>query len=141
MKAGPALRQLSSHRAIHEAAQAEAKNLTDTMIQLFHAEEEKDCLQAAKDLLKHWEEKIIAHADTEDGDEGLFNDLIAQGHEPKWLHMMTRDHNLFREIIASIKESLENEGKVTEEIVYEFTSLVIINRHHHTLEEKYLFNQ
>lgn len=140
MKAGPALRQLTSHRAIHDGGQMQAKDLTAIMIQLFHKQEEKDCYQAAKDLLKHWEEKIIAHADTED--EGLFPDLLKEeGTNQKGIYMMMRDHDLFRKIAASIKDKLNKENKVTQEIIYEFTSLIIINDHHHKGEEKYLFDQ
>lgn len=140
MKAGPALRQLTSHRAIHEGAQDEAKSLTADMIQLHHAGEDKDALQTARMLLKHWEEKIIAHADTED--EGLFPDLLQKDEtDQKGIHMMMRDHDLFRQIAASIKETLDQDNKVTQEMIYEFTSLIIINGLHHKGEEKYLFNQ
>ena len=52
-----------------------------------------------------------------------------------------RDHDLFRKIAASIKDKLNKENKVTQEIIYEFTSLIIINDHHHKGEEKYLFDQ
>src|SRR5699024_3680445 len=162
MKAGPALRQLTSHRAIHDGAQDDAKSLTADMIQLYHAGEDKDALQTAsmilqrweqnsmdredkhelqvaRMLLKHWEENIIAHADTED--EGLFPDLLQKDEtDQKGIHMMMRDHDLFRQIAASIKETLDQDNKVTQEMIYEFTSLIIINGLHHKGEEKYIFN-
>jgi hemerythrin-like domain-containing protein len=140
MKSGPALRQLTSHRAIHDGGQAQAKELTSVMIQLFHEEREKECLEAANGLLKHWEEKIIAHADAED--EGFFQELLLEGDiEKKGIYMMMRDHDLFRGIAADIKENLEKEKKVTQEIIYQFTTLIIINGQHHKGEEKYLFGQ
>src|SRR5699024_1120563 len=120
MKAGPALRQLTSHRAIHEGAQDEAKSLTADMIQLYHAGEDKDALQTARMLLKHLLQK----------DETYL----------KGIHMMMRDHDLFRQIAASIKETLDQDNKVTQEMIYEFTSLIIINGLHHKGEEKYIFN-
>src|SRR5699024_9510191 len=122
-----------------EGAQDEAKSLTADMIQLYHAGEDKDALQTARMLLKHWEEKIIAHADTEDG--GLHLDVLLKderGHTG--IHMMMRDHDLFRQIAASIKETLDQDNKVTQEMIYEFTSLIIINGLHHKGEEKYIFN-
>src|SRR5699024_6711029 len=97
-------------------------------------------LQTARMLLKHWEEKIIAHADTED--EGLFPELLQKDEtDQKGIHMMMRDHDLFRQIAASIKESLDQDNKITQGMIYEFTSLIIINELHHTREEKYIFNQ
>src|SRR5699024_7383500 len=144
MKAGPALRQLTSHRAIHEGAQDEAKSLTADMIQLYHACEDKDALQTARMLLKQWEENIISHeeknianADTEY--EEFFPDLLQKDEtDQKGIHMMMRDHDLFRQIAASIKETLDQDNKVTQEMIYEFTSLIIINGLHHKGEEKYI---
>src|SRR5699024_1909662 len=139
MKAGPALRQLTSHRAIHEGAQDEAKSLTADMIQLYHAGEDKDALQTARMLLKHWEEKIIAHADTED--EGLFPDLLQKDEtDQKGINMMMRDHDLFRQISEYIKENIDQDNKVTQEMIYEVTTRIIINRLHQKGEEKYIFN-
>src|SRR5699024_2621862 len=139
MKAGPALRQLTSHRAIQEGAQDEAKSLTADMSQLYHAGEDKDALQTARMLLKHREEKNIAHADTED--EGLFPDILQKDEtDQKRIHMMMRDHDLFRQIAASIKETHDQYKKVKQEMIYECTSLIIINGLNHKGEEKYIFN-
>src|SRR5699024_6493934 len=127
------------HRAIHEGAQDEAKSTTAEMIQLYHAGEDKDALQTARMLKKAWEERIIAQADTKD--EGLIPDLLQQEEtDQKGIHMMMRDHDLFRQIAASIKETLDQDNKVTQEMIYEFTSLIIINGLHHKGEEKYIFN-
>src|SRR5699024_8628017 len=100
------------------------------MLQLYHADEDKDALTTARTLLTHRQEKIIAQADTED--EGLFPDLLQKDKtDQKGIHMMMRDHDLFRQIAASIKETLDQDNKVTQEMIYEFTSLIIINGLHH----------
>lgn len=138
--AGPALKQLNAHRAIHDAGQAHAKALTASMIQLFHEDKTDESYEAAKELIKHWEDKIIAHADTED--MGFFPELIADSqYDKKGIYMMMRDHDLFRQITADLKEKLVNEKAVTQEMIYEFTSMIIINRYHHIGEEKYIFHQ
>lgn len=61
MKTGPALKQLTSYRSIHDAGQARA--LTEEVMQLFENNETKECLDTAKALLEHWEQKINAHDD------------------------------------------------------------------------------
>lgn len=75
MKTGPALKQLTSHRSIHDAGQAQARSLTEEVMQLFEENQTAECLQAAQALIQHWEEKIIAHADAED--ESFFQELLA----------------------------------------------------------------
>lgn len=138
MRSGPALAQKTAHRAIHDGAQAHAKAITANVIQLFHEKKEDECMTAAKELVQHWEEKIIAHADAED--EGLYQDLLEGDDVPdKGLYMLMRDHDLFRKIAAQINENLEKHGKVTQEIIYEFTTLIILNDFHHQGEEETLF--
>lgn len=138
MKTGPALRQLTAHRSIHDAGQSQARELTEMMIQLFKEEREEDCLKTAKVLIEHWEEKIIAHADAED--EGFYQELLEEGNIPKKnLYMLMRDHDLFRQIVKQIKEKIAQQNKVTEENIYELYSLLVINDFHHKGEEKTLF--
>ena|SRR5690625_477482 len=138
MKTGPALKQLTSHRSIHDAGQAQARSLTEEVMQLFEENQTEECLQAAQALIQHWEEKIIAHADAED--ESFFQELLAGEQIPdKHIYMMMRDHDLFRQIAAHIKESVTEQGKVTMNHIYEFNTLLILNSFHHKGEEKYLF--
>ena len=138
MKTGPALRQLTAHRSIHDAGQSQARELTEMMIQLFKEEREEDCLKTAKVLIEHWEEKIIAHADAED--EGFYQELLEEGNIPKKnLYMLMRDHDLFRQIVKQIKEKIVQQNKVTEENIYELYSLLVINDFHHKGEENTLF--
>lgn len=138
MKTGPALRQLTAHRSIHDAGQSQARELTEMMIQLFKEEREEDCLKTAKVLIEHWEEKIIAHADAED--EGFYQELLEEGNIPKKnLYMLMRDHDLFRQIVKQIKEKIAQQNKVTEENIYELYSLLVINDFHHKGEENTLF--
>ncbi len=138
MKSGPALRQLASHQAIHDAAQAQAKEFTEITAALYHDGQAEECLKAAKELLKHWEEKIIAHADSEDN--GLFSELLEEGNiEHKHIYMLMRDHDLFRQIAAHIKSLIEEQNKVTIETIHAFQTLVVLNNFHHRGEETYLF--
>lgn len=138
MKTGPALRQLTAHRSIHDAGQSQARELTEMLIQLFKEEREEDCLKTAKVLIEHWEEKIIAHADAED--EGFYQELLEEGNIPKKnLYMLMRDHDLFRKIVKQIKEKIAQQNKVTEENIYELYSLLVINDFHHKGEENTLF--
>ena len=138
MKTGPALRQLTAHRSIHDAGQSQARELTEMMNQLFKEEREEDCLKTAKVLIEHWEEKIIAHADAED--EGFYQELLEEGNIPKKnLYMLMRDHDLFRKIVKQIKEKIAQQNKVTEENIYELYSLLVINDFHHKGEENTLF--
>src|SRR5690625_4055116 len=138
MKTGPALRQLTAHRSIHDAAQSQARELTEMTIQLFKEEREEDCLKTAKILIDHWEEKIIAHADAED--EGFYQELLEEGNIPKKdLYMLMRDHDLFRQIVSHIKEQINEKKKVTEDNIYVMYSLLVINDLHHQGEENTLF--
>lgn len=59
MKTGPALKQLTSHRSIHDAGQAQARALTEEVMQLFEDNKTDECLDTAKTLLEHWEQKLL----------------------------------------------------------------------------------
>lgn len=138
MKTGPALKQLTSHRSIHDAGQAQARALTEEVMQLFEEKQTEECLQAANALIEHWEEKIITHADAED--ETFFQELLNREKIPdKHIYMMMRDHDLFRKITKHIKESIKQQEKVTMNHIYEFNTLLILNAFHHEGEEEYLF--
>jgi|SRR5690625_1432282 len=138
MKSGPALRQLMSHRAIHDAAHTQIKQLTDMVQQLFDENKRDECFEVANVLVQHWEEKIIAHADAED--EGLYKELLASGEvEQKELYMLMRDHDLFRQIIRDMKQQLSEKNHITTKQIYTFHALIVLNEYHHIGEEATLF--
>lgn len=138
MKSGPALRQLTAHRAIHDAAQGQAITLTEQLKEHFHHNEEEACYDLAKQLITHWEERIIAHADAED--HGLYKELLEEGNVPaKDLYMLMRDHDLFRKIVAHIKKLFAEKDTVDVELISIFQSLLLINHFHHLGEEETLF--
>src|SRR5690625_7874152 len=111
MKSGPALRQLASHRAIHDAAHFQAKELTEITTKLFTEGRLEDCIKTANILIEHWEEKIIAHADAED--EGLYEDLLEEGNIPKKnIYLLMRDHDLFRKFLVIIKTYIQEHIEV-----------------------------
>jgi hypothetical protein len=136
---GPSLRKLDSHSAIHHGAYVEARDLTEITDKLYYDEREEDCLKAADALVEYWETRIIAHADTED--ESFYNELLEKKPELKRdLHMLSRDHELFRIIIGNIKKQLEEEVKVTKTILNQFHALLVIKEIHNQGEENTLFN-
>ncbi|WP_165769111.1 hemerythrin domain-containing protein [Virgibacillus profundi] len=137
---GPALRQLRSHRSIHEGAYAEARDITDVTDRLFYDDRKEDCLKAANALVEYWETRVIAHADTED--EGFYKELLEKRPEiTKEVHMLSRDHDLFRKIVGNIKEQLEEKKMVTKEIVNQFHALLVIKEIHNKGEEDNLFTE
>jgi len=135
---GPALRKLHSHRSIHDGAHAEAKELTEMVI-ILHAEERKEaCEKAVKVLIEYWETRIIAHADAED--EGFYQELLRENPQlTKDIYMLMRDHELFRIIIKQIKKQFSQRKQVTNDMIEQFQSLLIINQIHHEGEENKLF--
>lgn len=138
MKSGPALKQLTSHRAIHDAAQAQARELTEMVNHLYKEKREEECLKTANVLIEHWEEKIIAHADAED--EGFYKELLEEKKVPaKDLYMLMRDHDLFRQIIRDMKQQLSEKNHITTKQIYTFHALIVLNEYHHIGEEATLF--
>src|SRR5699024_12614553 len=94
--------------------------------------------KAAKGLVIDWEEKVVAHADVED--EGLSEELLnGEDVTDKGLYMLMRDHDILRNITAQIKDKLKKQEEVTQENIYEFTKLIILNDFHHQGEEETLF--
>lgn len=137
MATGPALRQLASHRAIHDGAYGEAKELTDVLAQLYEEEREEDCLNAAKALADYMEERLISHADAEE--EGLYLDIMNEHPElEKEIHMLTRDHDIERIILKNIKKQLEDVTSVSKDLIHEFYALLVVNEIHSRSEESML---
>src|SRR5699024_200466 len=88
-------------------AHAEARDLTDVTEKLFQDNRMEDCLKAAEALIEYIESRIIAHADAEE--EGLYQEI--QEENPKLttdIHMLTRDHDLMREILSKINTIYRN---------------------------------
>ena len=130
---------MDSHTAIHHGAYVEARDLTEVTDKLFYEGRGEDCLKAAEALVEYWETRVIAHADTED--ESFYKELLEKKPElQKDLHMLSRDHDLFRIIIGNIKDQLETENKVTKEILNQFQALLVIKEIHNQGEESTLFN-
>ncbi|WP_164219786.1 hemerythrin domain-containing protein [Virgibacillus sp. YIM 98842] len=137
---GPSLRKRDSHSAIHHGAYVEARDLTEVTDKLFYDGREEDCFKAAEALIEYWETRVIAHADTED--DGFYKELLEKKPElEKDLHMLSRDHDLFRIIIGNIKEQIEGKNKVTKEILNQFHALLVIKEIHNHGEETRLFNE
>ncbi|WP_163969794.1 hemerythrin domain-containing protein [Oceanobacillus halotolerans] len=139
MATGPALRKLASHRSIHDGSFAEARDLTEVTFRLFQENRMDDCVKAADALVDHWETRVIAHADAEEDDDGLYQEIAKENPElqPK-IYELTRDHDLLRIVVGEIKDSLKESRKITEDIMNKFQSLLVINRIHSRSEESLL---
>ncbi|GAB3805065.1 hemerythrin domain-containing protein [Virgibacillus kimchii] len=138
MVTGPSLRKLDSHSAIHHGAYVEARDLTEVTEKLFYENRKEDCLKAAEALIEYWETRVIAHADTED--DGFYKELLEKKPElERNLHMLSRDHDLFRIIIRNIKEQLEEEKLITKAMLNQFHALLVIKEIHNHSEETTLF--
>lgn len=137
MATGPALRKLASHRAIHDGAYGEAKELMDVIVKLYEEERKEDTITAAKVLIEYIEERLISHADAEE--EGLYLEIKKENPElEKEIHMLTRDHDLERIIFDKLKKQFDNHQFVTKDLIYLFNALLIINNIHNRSEETML---
>src|SRR5699024_9169857 len=107
---GPGLRHVDSHSAIHEAALIEATELTGLLKEVIEKEEMDKALELAFVIVEHWETRTLRHADSEE--QGLYKEISESTPELKDdIVALTRDHDILRKIVASIKVKLD-EGEV-----------------------------
>lgn len=133
---GPALKKLHSHSSIHESAITEAKELTELIRSCFEDSDHEKDLEVAYVLVEHWETRTLRHAESEE--EGLYKDIAEQNPDMKdTIIALTRDHQLLRNLVRDIRETLATEG-VTKEVVQKFESLIIVDLLHNQDEEKML---
>lgn len=139
MAIGPSLRKLTAHRAIHNGAFSEARDLTEVVERLFHEDRIEECLKAAKTLIEHWESRVIAHADAEE--DGFYQEIVKNKPElEKDIHMLTRDHDLLRIIVGKIKEEVDQDT-ITNDVLNYFNSLLVVNEIHSRSEEETLLSE
>src|SRR5699024_2417638 len=133
---GPALRKLTSDKSIHDGAQAEAEELTNVVKKLFIEGRKGESKKVAHELVKFWEQRIIAHADAEE--EGLYLEIVEENHElGKDDHIINRDHDLMLDLIKHMKKMLE-ENMVTKDMMNILHACLLINDIHSRSEEELL---
>ncbi|PIC63578.1 hypothetical protein CSV79_11030 [Sporosarcina sp. P13] len=135
---GPALRQLHSHRAIHEGGLSGAVMNTENLIGYLQRGEVEMVNQACDHLLEYWKTRVISHADAEE--EGFYKQLLEEnpGLEREIIQL-TRDHDLLRLLVADIEAARQKDLNVTAEIMQKFHALLVINELHSREEERLLF--
>src|SRR5699024_2111691 len=115
MSTGPALRKVGSHTSIHDAALNHGLNLNDDL---------QEAMDISAQIIDIWENRIIEHANSEE--ESLYKEMSAHSEElAKRVIELTREHDILRVLLAQIKEVLQKEGKVTDEAVRKFDTLII----------------
>ncbi len=128
MMTGPSLKKQDAHSAIHEAALHEAKELRNIFRKCIEDGDKEKALQVAEVAIDHWESRTLKHADSEE--EGLYKEMIeANPKLEKIVNQLTRDHDLMRRIVATMKKSLETE-EADHRLIPLLDSLIIIDEIH-----------
>lgn len=135
---GPALRQLHSHRAIHEGGLSGAVMKTEDLVEYLQQDDQDMAGKACDNLLDYWKTRVISHADAEEA--GFYKEILAENPElDKEIIQLTRDHDLIRLIVQDIDTLREEDPSVTPEIMQKFYGLMAINELHSREEERLLF--
>ena len=135
--AGPALKQLHSHRMIHEGGLSGAIGKTEMLIDFLQEGDQKNAERAANDLVDYWKTRVISHADAEE--EGFYTEVVEK--DPSMqstITQLTRDHDLMRIIVDDIEKLREVEG-ISPTVLQKFYSLLVVNEIHSREEERLLF--
>lgn len=125
---GPSLKKQESHSSIHEAALNEAKELKDLFRKCLEDGERERALQVAGIAIEHWETRTLKHAEAEE--DGLYKEMVEENPELEQLIIqLTRDHDLMRRIVETMKESLQTQ-KADYRMITLLESLIIIDEIH-----------
>lgn len=137
--AGPALKQLHSHRAIHEGGLSGANEKTEGLLEFLRQGDLSSANQAADDLIDYWKTRVISHADAEE--EGFYGEIVEEQPELKdAVTQLTRDHDLLRIIVKDIEE-LRVKENLSPAVLQRFQALMVVNEIHSRDEERLLFQQ
>lgn len=137
---GPALRQLHSHRAIHEGGLSGAVAKTDELIESLREGSEDAVNEACDELIEYWKTRVISHADAEE--EGFYKQVVEE--DPalqEAVIQLTRDHDIMRFTVQDIEELRKDNAAVTPEIMQKFYALLVVNELHSREEERLLFTE
>lgn len=135
--AGPALKQLHSHRAIHEGGLSGAIGKTEEMMEFLKQGNLEVANQAADALIDYWLTRVISHADAEE--EGFYSEVVEQKPElENAVIQLKRDHDLLRIIVKDIQELRATEN-LSPGVLHRFHTLLVVNEIHSRDEERMLF--
>lgn len=135
---GPALRQLHSHRAIHEGGLSGAVAKTEELIESLREGSEDAVNEACNELIEYWKTRVISHADAEE--EGFYKQVVEENPAlEEAVIQLTRDHDLMRFTVQDIEELRKDHAAVTPEIMQKFYALLVVNELHSREEERLLF--
>lgn len=133
---GPALQQIDSHHAIHEAAHSEAAELTGIFDQAMADNSTDLALQTAYLLIEHWETRTLRHAEAEE--TGFYKNAVSEFPVLESIVIaLTRDHELMRMTVEEIKSLLRVAGP-SQAVQTRFHFLVLLERNHSRDEERRL---
>lgn len=133
---GPSLTKRDSHHAIHEAAFAEAEELTRLVHQASLAGNRERALQLAGVLGEHWQTRTLRHAEAEE--QGWYRELARERPELQAdILQLTRDHDLLRTLLDEIEQIVAVRGWAAG-IVERFEAMLLLNAIHSRTEEQRL---
>lgn len=133
---GPGLTKRESHHAIHEAAFAEAEELTRLLRQAARAGDRDHALQLVGVLVEHWQTRTLRHAEAEE--RGWYRELARERPELQAdILQLTRDHDLLRTLLDEIERIVAARGWVAG-IVERFEAMLLLNAIHSRTEERRL---
>ncbi|HIS29505.1 MAG TPA: hypothetical protein IAA78_08570 [Candidatus Avamphibacillus intestinigallinarum] len=136
---GPALRKQHSHKSIHDGAHAEASELTEIVERLFEEQRAEECLKAGEMLIEFWQTRVIAHADSEEEEGGLYHEMKEK--EPALrddIIQLTRDHDILRKLVSELEKDVPEKKAIEQEHLHKFRALLIVNEIHSRSEEAIL---
>ncbi|MCC4723792.1 hypothetical protein [Salinicoccus sp. RF5] len=137
--AGPALRQLHAHRAIHDASLGGAEDHVADMKILLNKLEHKELTEEMQSFIEYVEQRILTHADSEEEDNGLYEEAVNKNPDlhDKVQHL-TRDHDLMRIMIERMKEELAKDEVDFQKLIDYSVSIIIVDEIHSRDEETVL---
>ena len=137
MRTGPALRQLHSHRSIHDAAYQEASEMTRVLEGLVRSGDHGRALEVAYVLVEQWETRTLRHAAAEE--EGLYLEALQDNPSlSETIVQLKRDHDLLRTLLASIQTELGQTGHISADVLHRFYALLAVVQFHSREEERHL---
>lgn len=133
---GPALKQLSAHQAIHNAAHEETMVTLASLRRLVEEGKQTAASQAAEVFVDIYETKILRHAEAEE--TGFYPDMEAEhpGTRPL-VDELRREHEAMGVLLGTIRKRLA-EGFPGHETAALMTALVACNAAHSRHEEEAL---
>ncbi|GAB3066915.1 hypothetical protein ACFOU0_13430 [Salinicoccus sesuvii] len=137
--AGPALRQLHAHRAIHDASLGGAEDHVADMKTLLNKQEHEALALEMQSFIEYVEQRILTHAESEEEENGLYQEAVDKKpalHDK--VQQLTRDHDLMRTMIERMKSELSKEAVDFQKLIDYSVSIIIVDEIHSRDEEQFL---